>query len=181
MSETPDNTSAPVPPATPASLPPENVQRGTLMALLIIPAGIIAWVILWGFGFIASLVAFGIAIGALWLYRVGSGGRISRTGAVRVTLVTVVALVLAFVGGLVSDVLPMYANQRNLDFVSALTSGDFWSFFGNAVGNNFGDVAVPFVIALAFGALGSFSVLRTAFRQTRAIDPGQNTDTTPAG
>jgi hypothetical protein len=168
MSDTPEN----VPAADPASLPPENVPRGTLLALLIVPAGIIAWVILWGFGLIASLVAFGIALGALWLYRFGSGGRVSRTGAVRVTIITVVALLLAFLAGLVADVLPMYANQRNIDFVSALTSGEFWSFFGNAVDNNFGDVAVQLVIALAFGALGCFSVLRTAFRQTRAMEAG---------
>jgi hypothetical protein len=152
----------------PASLPPENVPRGTLMALLIIPAGIIAWVILWQFGLIASIVALGIAFGALWLYRLGSGGRISRAGAVRITVITVVALLLAFVGGLVAEVLPMYANQRNIDFVTALTSSEFWSFFGNAVENNFGDIMVQFVIALVFGALGCFSVLRTAFVQTRA-------------
>jgi hypothetical protein len=178
MSDTPEDTPAHMPPATPEALPPENVQRGTLLALLVIPAGIVVWVILWGFGFIASLVAFGIAIGALWLYRFGSDGRISRAGAVRVTLVTVVALILAFVAGLVSEVLPMYANQRNLDFVSALTSGEFWSFFNNAVANNFGDVAVQFVIALAFGALGCFSVLRTAFRQTREMEAGPGTDQT---
>jgi hypothetical protein len=165
------------PAADPASLPPENVPRGTLLALLIIPAGIIVWIILWQFGLIASLVAFGIALGALWLYRFGSGGRISRAGAVRVTIITVVALLLAFLSGLVADVLPMYANQRNIDFVSALTSGEFWSFFGNAVDNNFGDVVVQLVIALIFGALGCFSVLRTAFVQTRAIEAGSNTDT----
>jgi hypothetical protein len=140
------------------------------MALLIIPAGIIAWIILWQFGLIASIVALGIAIGALWLYRVGSGGRISRAGAVRVTVITVVALLLAFWAGLVSDALPFYANQRNIDYITALTSGDFWTLFNHAVANNFGDVAVQFVIALVFGALGCFSVLRTAFVQTRAAD-----------
>jgi len=175
MSETPEPTSASVPPVNPASLPSENVPRGTLMALLIIPAGIIVWVILWQFGLIASLVALGIAIGALWLYRIGSGGRISRAGAVRITVITVVALLLAFLAGLVADVLPMYANQRNLDYVSALTSGEFWEFFSHAVDNNLGDVVVQLVIALVFGALGCFSVLRTAFVQTRAIEAGPNT------
>jgi hypothetical protein len=180
MSETPEPTSASMPPVNPPSLPPENVPRGTLMALLIIPAGIIAWVILWQFGLIASIVALGIAFGALWLYRFGSGGRISRTGAVRITVITVVALLLAFVGGLVAEVLPMYANQRNIDFVTALTSGEFWSFFGNAVENNFGDIMVQFVIALIFGALGCFSVLRTAFVQTRAAEAGPDNQTPAA-
>ncbi|HEX7834002.1 MAG TPA: hypothetical protein VF479_00875 [Pseudolysinimonas sp.] len=162
MSTTPESTT----PSTPS----ENVPRGTLLALLIIPAGIIVWVIVWGLGFIASIVALGIAIGALWLYRLGSGGRISRAGAVRVTVITVVALLLAFWAGLVSDALPFYASQRNIDYISALTSGDFWSLFNHAVANNFGEVAGQFAIALAFGALGCFSVLRTAFVQTRAAD-----------
>jgi hypothetical protein len=171
MSATPESTT----PSTPS----ENVPRGTLLALLIIPAGIIVWVIIWGLGFIASIVALGIAIGALWLYRLGSGGRISRAGAVRVTVITVVALLLAFWAGLVSDVLPLYAGQRNIDYVTALTSGEFWSLFNHAVANNFGDVAVQFVIALAFGALGCFSVLRTAFVQTRAADAAAGTVAPP--
>ncbi|MEO5919764.1 MAG: hypothetical protein ABIQ01_01340 [Pseudolysinimonas sp.] len=161
MSQTPEVT-------TP-SQPTENVPRGTLMALLIIPAGIIAWVILWQFGLVASIVAFGVAIGALWLYRFGSGGRVSRTGAIRVTIITIVTLLLSFLAGLVADVVPMYANQRNLDVVTALTSGEFWSFFNHALANNIGNVAVPLLLALVFGALGCFSVLRTAFVQTRAV------------
>ncbi len=181
MSETPEPTSASVPPVNPASLPHENALRGTLMALLIIPAGIIVWVllVLWQFGLIASLVALGIAIGALWLYRMGSGGRISRAGAVRVTVITIVALLVAFLSGLVADVLPIYANQRNLNLVSALPSGDFWQFLGRAVSNNLGDVVIQLVIALIFGALGCFTVLRTAFVQIRAIEAGSAAGTTP--
>ena len=113
------------------------------MALLIIPAGIIAWVILWQFGLVASIVAFGVAIGALWLYRFGSGGRISRTGAIRVTIITIVTLLLSFLAGLVADVVPLYASQRNIDIVSALTSSEFWTFFNHALANNIGNVAVP--------------------------------------
>jgi hypothetical protein len=162
MSDTPEVT-------TP-SQPSENVQRGTLLTLLIIPAGIIAWVILWQFGLVASIVAFGVAIGALWLYRFGSGGRISRTGAIRVTIITIVTLLLSFLAGLVADVLPLYASQRNQDFVTALTSGEFWTFFNHALANNIGNVAVPLILALVFGVLGCFSVLRAAFVQTRAAD-----------
>ena len=154
MSETPVPMFASSRSGIPPSLPSENVPRGTLMALLIIPAGIIAWVILWQFGLIASIVAFGIAIGALWLYRFGSGGRISRTGAMRITIITVVALLLSFLAGLVADVLPMYANQRNIDFVTALTSSEFWTFFNNALANNFGNVVVQLVIALGLRRAG---------------------------
>jgi hypothetical protein len=173
MSETPQ--------AAAPALPPENVPRGTLMTLLIIPAGIIVWVLLWQFGVVASLVAFGMAIGALWLYRFGSGGRISRAGAVRVTVITIAGLLLAFLAGLVWDVLPMYANQRNLTWIDALTDGRFWDFFGNAVENSAGDVVFQLILALVFGALGCFSVLRTAFVQSaqtpqppQSAQPGQD-------
>jgi hypothetical protein len=162
MSDTPEVT-------TP-SLPSENVQRGTVFTLVIIPAGILAWVLLWQFGLVASIVAFGVAIGALWLYRFGSGGRISRTGAIRITIIVVITLLLSFLAGLVSDVVPLYASQRNIDIVTALTSGEFWTFFNHALANNFGNIAVPLGIAVIFGALGCFSVLRTAFVQTRAAD-----------
>lgn len=158
------------PESTPPSLPSENVPRGTLLALLIIPVGIIVWILLWRFGLIASIVAFGISLGALWLYRLGSGGRISRTGAIRVTIITIVALALSLLAGLVSDVVPLYASQRNLDIVSALTSSEFWTFFNHAVANNFGRLAPPLLLAVVFGVLGCFSVLRTAFRQTGAAD-----------
>jgi hypothetical protein len=95
-----------------------------------------------------------------------------------VTIITVVALLLAFLAGLVSDVLPMYANQRNLDWIAALTSGDFWDFFYHALSNNPGNVAVQLGLALVFGALGCFSVLRTAFVQTRAVDAAAGTAST---
>jgi len=65
MSETPE--------ATTPSLPSENVPRGTLLTLLIIPAGILAWVLLWQFGLVASIVAFGVAISPddRWIVSVG--------------------------------------------------------------------------------------------------------------
>jgi hypothetical protein len=56
-----------------------------------------------------------------------------------------------------------------------LTSGEFWEVFNHALANNAGDVVVQLVIALVFGALGCFSVLRTAFVQTRAADAPLNT------
>ena len=36
--------------------PEENVVRGTLFALLAIPAGVIVFVFIWNLGFIASIV-----------------------------------------------------------------------------------------------------------------------------
>jgi hypothetical protein len=147
---------------SPSSLPAENVPRGTIMALLIIPAGIIAWTILWAVGFIASIVALGIAIGALALYRLGSGGRISRTGAIRVTVITVVTLVLSFLVGIVSDNLAYY--------LRAINAGRFFDALAAEIGKAPGDYGIQFALALGLGALGCFSVLRTAFVQTAAAN-----------
>ncbi|MES1169149.1 MAG: hypothetical protein ABUL47_00505, partial [Leifsonia sp.] len=74
----------PAPASEPMSLPSENLQRGVIFALIALPAGVIAWDLLWSFGFIASIVSFGIAYLAARLYRFGSGGRISRSGAIAV-------------------------------------------------------------------------------------------------
>jgi hypothetical protein len=149
------------PESTTPSVPTENVPRGTIFALAIIPAGIIVWVILWRIGFIASIVSFGVALGAMWLYRFGSGGRVSRTGAIRVTVIVILTILLAFIAGIVSD------NPRGYGI--AFQNGAFAGAIVRAIGYNF----VSFLLALLFGALGCFGVLRQAFRQTAA--PGTGT------
>lgn len=146
-------------PTTPTT-PIENVPRGTIFALVIIPAGIIVWCILWQLGFIASIVAFGVALGAMWLYRFGAGGRISRTGAVRVTVITVVTLVLSFFAGLVTS----FAIHFHLNPVDALTSPRLLPTLMTQITS--GGVGVSLLIAAVFGVLGCFSVLRTAWVQT---------------
>lgn len=166
MSETPQYSDQPYVAPSPVSLPPENVQRGTVLALVIIPAGIIVWTLLWSVGFIASIVAFGVAFGALALYRFGSGGAVGRNGAIRVTVITIVTLLLAFVAGLASDGLPIWMQQHRQTLVESLADPQFWSALSRAAAN--GSTAVAFLLALVFGALGCFSVLRAAFAQTRA-------------
>ena len=61
---------------------PERVLRGILFSLLIIPAGVLAWAIIWQLGFMSAIVAFGVAVGGAWLYRFGSGGRMGVVGIV---------------------------------------------------------------------------------------------------
>ncbi|HWH25091.1 MAG TPA: hypothetical protein VNT53_00390 [Pseudolysinimonas sp.] len=136
-------------------LPTENVPRGTILALIVIPLGIVVWVALWSVGFIASLVAFGVAWGAVRLYRLGSGGRVSRTGAIRVTIITIATMLLAFFAGVVWD---------NIGVMGAIIDrGQFGEYLVVATMAN----GVSFLIALAFGALGCFGVLRAAFAQSR--------------
>jgi hypothetical protein len=163
MTDAPDPspTPAPVPaePATATALPPENLTRGTLLALLIIPAGIVAWVIVWAIGFVAAIVGIGIAFGALALYRFGSGGRISFNGAVRISAIIVVTLVLAFIAGIVSDNVSYYSR--------ALANGKFFEGLAATIDRAGGDLVINLLLLIAFAALGIFTVFRTAVTQRK--------------
>ena len=84
-------------PAPPVALPPENVMRGVLFSLIALPVGVILFVIIWNLGYVASIVGFAIAFAAYFLYKKGSGGRISIRGALLVGAVTLVTLAIAFI------------------------------------------------------------------------------------
>jgi hypothetical protein len=152
---------------SPPSLPSENVQRGVIFALIALPAGVVAWDILWGFNFIASIVAFGVAYLAVRLYRFGSGGRITRTGAIAVAVITIGTLIIAFISGFAIDVAPLYSQQVGTSIPETLVAPRFWSIV-------FGGMASPqalptLLLAALFGALGCFGTLRAAFLQTRVV------------
>ena len=149
--------------------PIENVQRGTVFALIAIPVGIVVWVILWSFGFIASIVGFGVAWLALFLYRFGSGGIVSRTGAIRVTLITIGTLIVAIYAGLVADGVTGFGQVSGLGPIESLTSPEFWSLFNGLLSEPevWADILPSVGLALLFGALGCFSLLRGAFMTSR--------------
>jgi hypothetical protein len=165
MSLQPPANSAPSHPEG-TSLPTENVQRGVIFAIIVLPLGIVAWDILWSVGFVASIVAFGVAWGAVRLYRLGSGGRVTRHGAIAVTVITIVTLLLAFVSGFAVDLVGLYAQQTESTVAESLVSPRFWSIVGIAMTQ--GSSLVSLLLAVAFGALGSYRVLRGAFRQNQA-------------
>ena len=147
---------------SPSSLPSENFQRGLIFALVVLPVGIVAWDILWSVGFVASIVAFGVAWAAVRLYRIGSGGRITRTGAIAVTVITIATLVLAYVSGFVVDALV----KLGASVTEALAYPPFWGYVGQAM--TAPSALVSLLLAAVFGALGCVSVLRGAFRLSRA-------------
>ena len=163
-----DPTDAPVPASTPATpvqpavpvvLPAENRTRGTLLALLIIPAGIIVWSVIASIGFISGWIAIGIAIGALALYRFGSGGRVSYNGALRVSVITVVTIVLAYISGFVVP--------NGAYFARALRSGKFFEGLDATMARGGGDTLIGLLLVLAFTVLGVVIVFRTAATQKK--------------
>lgn len=164
--------------------PVVNETRGILVALAIIPLGIVAWGILWNFGFIASIVGFGVALGAMFLYRLGTGGRITRLSAIFITAITLVTLLLAFFGGMVLDGLTGFSQATGQSQFDLFFSSRFWDGFfvilnePGVLGSYTGD----FLLALLFGALGCFQVIRRAFREasasTKAAEVGESVPTT---
>lgn len=157
-------TPEPVTPPTPR----EDVGRGALVALAILPVGVIVWLLIWSAGYIASIVAFGVAVGALWLYRLGARGPISKAGAFVVAGITVVTLLIAFFAGIVLDGVRGFADATGLSWVEIITAPTFWELFWQVLPEAFGDYTVDLLLALGFGALGCFAVLRTAFAQAKA-------------
>lgn len=159
------------PPVAPAPVaPPANVGRGALLALATIPLGVALWVVLWGFGFIASIVAALVAFLAVRLYVLGAG-RLTRTGAFVVLAVTVVTLALAFVGGIAWDAATAVSEEGDLSAWGALTAPGFWSWFAEILPEVLPDYGTDIAWAAGFGALGSFTTLRSAFAQPQEPAP----------
>jgi hypothetical protein len=148
------------------SQPVENIGRGTLFALGVVPLAIIAWLLLSRIGFIASIVGYGAAAGAVWLYLRGSGGRISRNGAIRITIIVIGSILLAILADMIAWTLPEYVKLSKMDWMTALTSPAYWNIVTNP------DVVAQslpsILIGLGLSALGCFSILRNAFRATAA-------------
>lgn len=147
----------------------ENVVRGVLLSLLAVVAGIVAWVALWQFGFIASIVAFLIAWLAVKLYTYGAGG-ISRRTAPIVLVVILVGIILAFLAGIVSDALQVYIEGSSLSRLGTLFSGDFWAFYFDNIFNNselWNQYLPDILVSLVFGVLGAFSIVKSLFTDNK--------------
>ncbi|TBN57891.1 hypothetical protein EYE40_11075 [Glaciihabitans arcticus] len=149
-------------------LPPENVGRGLLFSLAVIPVGVILWVVVWSLGFIAAIIAALVSIGAVWLYRKGSGGRVSFVGVIVVAVVTLVTLVIAFLGGLVADYAAAIAAEIGGTQLDALAYPDFWTFFGLDLPAMLEGNGLNLLLALGFGVLGAFGTLRAVFAEAKA-------------
>jgi hypothetical protein len=154
-------------------LPPENLVRGLLLSLLAVPAGILVFVLIWNLGFIASIVGFGVAFAAFFLYRLGSGGRVSMRGAIVIAAVTIVTLVLAFIAAEVFTVAGEIARVNQVSVTEVLTSPELFGFVVSVLTGPevIGALAGDAVMTLLFGAIGCFAVLRGAFREAKAAPP----------
>jgi hypothetical protein len=138
-----------------------NYAKGFVYALAAVVVGVVAWVILWRFGFIASIVAFGLSAGAVWLYQKGAGADVDKKGAGIVIGLVLAGLVLAFLAGMMSDAWDVYTSA-DIKGTGSLFSAEFWSFFtGNLGSSELWNAYLPDIgMAVLFGALGCFGVIK---------------------
>lgn len=136
------------------------VTRGRLLSLLVIPAGIALWVLLWKAGFMASLVSFGIAYGALWLFQFGAKMQPTRSDAYFLIGVILAGVILSFLGGMVSDAWVAWSEE--FGETSSFFSGEFWSFVMDNFSSSelWGAYMIDILLSLLFAALGTGGMIK---------------------
>ncbi len=155
-------------PITIPKTPGQKLLAGSLLALLVIPVGVIIFTLISSIGFVASITGFIIAFGAVWLFGKGAGGVITRAGAWVITGIVVVTLLLGFYVSMVVDFANAVAKVETTEGHSmtaweVFNNANFWAAFNDNFPQQFGDNALFFALALLFGLVGSFRTLRRAF------------------
>ncbi|HEY2644138.1 MAG TPA: hypothetical protein VGI56_10345 [Galbitalea sp.] len=148
--------------------PTENVTRGALLALLVIPVGIVVYCAIASIGFIASIVSFGVAFGAFWLYQRGAGGVMTRAGAWVITAIVAATVLLSLYVSFLWEFAIAGAKADGTDAWTFLQSPNYWRDFNYSLPDNLSNMTLPIILTLAFAALGSFRLLRRAFVATSA-------------
>jgi hypothetical protein len=148
--------------------PGQKLLAGSLLALLVIPVGVILFTLISSVGFVASITGFVIAFAAVWLFRKGAGGIITRAGAWVIAAIVVVTLLLGFYVSMVVDFANGVAKAEtvaghSMTALDLFNNPNFWPAFNANFSSQFSDNALFFTLALVFGILGSFRILRRAF------------------
>lgn len=138
--------------------PTENVARGALLALLAIPAAVIAFAIVGAiFGGVSGIAAIVVPYIAAFLYRLGAGAPLSRAGWAPFIGISAVAILVGTFAGIASTAWTAF-NSVGGD--NALVNPAFWRTVGNQFTSGLGDNLVPILIGLVLGAVGIVSIVR---------------------
>ncbi|MEV7662756.1 hypothetical protein [Paenarthrobacter sp. NPDC089316] len=153
--------------AVPVHAARENVLRGALFALAVVPLGAAAWLVLWNMGWMASIVAFIAATAAARLYVLGTGAKISRRGAWVVAAITLGTVLLSFWAGMLLDAAKFLGGGSPLTMLADAGTWDLLLYNLSTNRDLVNEYAVDFLLALLFSALGCFFTLRQLFAHTR--------------
>lgn len=148
--------------------PVENVQRGSLFALLSIPAAIVLFAIVGGlFSMISGIIAIAIPFIAAFLYTKGAGAPLSRAGWLPFILISAVAVVL---GTFTSVVAATFNGFLSVGGDGGLFGSAFLTTLGRTF-NRLDDIIFPILIGLGAGLLGIVSVIRNKNQAKTAVAP----------
>lgn len=152
----------------------ENMKQGLLLSLLVIPIGVVLWVALWRFGYIASIVSLAMAWLAVYLYGVGAKAPASRRAAPYLLAIIVVGVLLAFVAGIASDATDFYVKDTSMSQWDALFIADYWAYLADNLFNN-GELISSYlgdlVISIVFALIGCFSTVKELFTPAKTETP----------
>jgi asparagine N-glycosylation enzyme membrane subunit Stt3 len=143
-----------------------DVVRGLLLALLAVPVGVALWLILWQWGFIASIVFFAVAYLAVRLYRIGA----RRTLVVPAAVWGIVAIIVAtLVLSLLAEIWAELLRASGFGLGDALTSARFWAAYGRLISTPsvWTDELPTIVLSLVFAALGSYRTILRLVREAK--------------
>jgi hypothetical protein len=137
--------------------PHEAVGRGLMFSLLAVPVGVAASVLIWQWGFIASVTSFAIAAGAAWLYARGAGNP-PRAGLLALLGVIVLGVVLSFFAVVAADLVAFHATPEGAGLGwPSVTSFVMAHLFDPSVLASYGAELAMFGV---FAVLGTFGTLR---------------------
>lgn len=133
---------------------PENVGRGTLFALATIPIAFIVFGIFGYLQFYPFIVGIATPFVAAWLYRLGSGGKLTRSGWVPFIVISLVSVALGGLAGVIGAAYKVFGSGGQ---------------FGNAILvqlRNFnpanGGGGFFLLLGVVLGVIGIFVALRQA-------------------
>lgn len=138
--------------------PVENVGRGTTFALLAIPASLILFAIVGGLlGIVTGLAAIVVPYIAAWLYSKGAGAPLSKAGWPPFISISVVAIILGTVVGVVGG---FYNAFTRVGGDGGLLGSAFWTTVRLQLTDNIDAYFFPIFVGLALGGAGIIAVLR---------------------
>lgn len=151
-----------------------DYKSGALYAINGLVLGVVAWIIIWQMGIMASIVSFGMAWAILWFYTKGAGG-FDRKSAYIVIAFIVAGIILCILSGIASDLVKAIMKDsqeaRDAGVVRLLTNPNFWGYF---VTNLFGGdglivgYTTDILWSIALAGAGVFQTIYGALRDTSA-------------
>lgn len=153
----------------------ENVQRGIVFSLAAIPVAIVGYAIA-GYlagnstgtfvGYLVAVVSIIIPNVVVWFYRKGSGGAFSKSARIPFVGISLVAIVVGLVAGIIARA---YARFASVGGDGGFFASAFWTAFGKQAFSE--DSLIAIVVGLAIGIFALIKVLKTPVEQPSVASP----------